>query len=72
MIDFKNSKLKIALKIICIILGAFIINELLTLGFHLMTQPDTYLFYLGMSLNAVIGGIAGYYLINLFIDILKK
>lgn len=72
MIDFKNEKLKKSLKIIGIILGAFIINELLTLGFYLMTQPDTYLFYLGLFLNSIIGGITGYYVLNLLTIILKS
>jgi hypothetical protein len=72
MIDFKNEKLKKPLKIIAIIFGAFVINELLTLGLYLMTQPDTYLFYLGLFLNSIIGGITGYYVVNLLTAVLKS
>jgi hypothetical protein len=37
-----------------------------------MTQPDTYLFYLGLFLNSIIGGITGYYVVNLLTAVLKS
>jgi hypothetical protein len=71
MIDFKNPNLKRALKIVGIIICVFIVNELFTLSCQLMTQPDTYLFYLGLLLNSIIGVITGYYLVHLALTVIS-